>query len=79
MSSSQPFEPADPKRRDVEAESAFLARGEVAWQEYLRTGILYPVDEVFDRIQNRIDAKRRELLVRLGDRDASSSRAADRP
>jgi hypothetical protein len=44
--------------------TGFYARGEAAWQEYQRTGISHPLDEVFDRIQGRIDAKRVELLAR---------------
>lgn len=39
----------------------FYARGDTAWQEYLRTGVSQPAAEVFDRIQARIDARRREL------------------
>ena len=48
--------------RRIQAE--FLAQGEAAWQQYQRTGVSHPVDEVFDRIQRGIDAKRRELLSR---------------
>jgi hypothetical protein len=48
--------------RRVQAD--FHARGETAWQEYLRTGVSHPVDEVFDRVQDRIDARRRELQGR---------------
>ena len=44
---------------------SFHERAEAAWQEYLRTGISHPVDKVFERVQARIDAKRRELLMRL--------------
>lgn len=43
------------------APTGFYARGEAAWQEYLRTGVSHPVDEVLDRMQARIDARRRQL------------------
>lgn len=57
----------DAVRRAVEfrrVQAEFHARGEAAWQEYQRTGISRPVDEVFDRIQARVDAKRRQILSR---------------
>lgn len=55
---------ADGACRAVErcrVQGEFYARGDIAWQEYLRTGVSHPVAEVFDRIQARIDARRREL------------------
>ncbi|MDP9973505.1 hypothetical protein J2W39_004764 [Variovorax paradoxus] len=55
---------ADAVRRAVDfrrVQTDFHARGEAAWQDYLRTGVSHPVDEVFDRVQARIDARRREL------------------
>lgn len=55
---------ADGACRAVElcrVQGEFYARGDTAWQEYLRTGVSHPVGEVFDRIQARIDARRREL------------------
>lgn len=55
---------ADAVRRAVDfrrVQTDFHARGEAAWQDYLRTGVSRPVDEVFDRVQARIDARRREL------------------
>ncbi|MDP9965377.1 Arc/MetJ-type ribon-helix-helix transcriptional regulator [Variovorax paradoxus] len=55
---------ADAVRRAVDSrrvQTHFRARGEAAWQDYLRTGVSHPVDEVFDRLQARIDARRREL------------------
>jgi hypothetical protein len=45
-------------------QAEFLARGEQAWQEYQRTGQSRLAGEVFDRIQNRIDARRQELLTK---------------
>lgn len=58
---------ADAVRRAVEfrrVQADFHARGEAAWQDYLRTGVSHPVNEVFDRVQARIDARRRELQSR---------------
>ncbi|WP_177239527.1 YlcI/YnfO family protein [Variovorax sp. PDC80] len=55
---------ADAVRRAVDfrrVQTEFYARGEAAWQEYLRTGVSHPAAEVFDRMQARIDARRREL------------------
>ncbi len=43
-------------------QAEFLARGEQAWQDYQRTGQSSPAAEVFDRVQQRIDARRQELL-----------------
>lgn len=43
-------------------QAEFLARGEQAWQAYLRTGVSKPAGEVFDGIQERIEARRREML-----------------
>lgn len=45
-------------------QAEFLARGQQAWQAYQRTGQSHPAGEVFDRIQKRIDARRRELLAK---------------
>ena len=45
-------------------QAEFLARGEQAWQDYQQTGQSRPAAEVFDRIQNRIEARRRELLTK---------------
>ena len=45
-------------------QAEFLARGEQSWQEYLRTGESHPASEVFDRIQDRINARRRQLLAK---------------
>ena len=59
---------ADAVRRAVDfrrVQADFHARGEAAWQEYLRTGVSHQVDEVFDRVQARIDARRRELQSRI--------------
>ena len=46
-------------------QAEFLARGEQAWQEYQRAGHSRSAGEVFDRMQNRIDARRQELLRKL--------------
>jgi hypothetical protein len=50
------------EHRPTQAE--FQARGEQAWQDYLRTGQSMSVDDVFDRILNRIEARRQELSKR---------------
>jgi len=47
------------ERRRVEAE--FQARGERAWQAWLRDGVARPADEVIDGLQRRLDARRRQL------------------
>lgn len=55
---------AEAVRRAVEirrVQTDFQACGEAAWQEYLRTGVSRPVNEVFDRMQARLEARRREL------------------
>ncbi|HMN77181.1 MAG TPA: YlcI/YnfO family protein [Burkholderiaceae bacterium] len=43
------------------ARSDFLASGEAAWAEYQRTGQARTAEEVFDRLEARISARRREL------------------
>lgn len=48
------------ERRRVQAE--FIARGLAASEEAKRTGVTHSLDEVFDRLQARIEAKRQELL-----------------
>lgn len=44
------------------AQADFLARGERAWQNYRKTGVSIPADEVFARLEKRIEARRQELL-----------------
>lgn len=43
------------------AQTDFPARGEAAWNEYQRTGQASPADEVFDRLDARIAARRATL------------------
>jgi hypothetical protein len=45
-------------------QAEFLARGEQAWRDYQRTGQSRPAGDVFDRIQNRIDARPQGLLAK---------------
>lgn len=45
------------------ARRAFYDRGERACQQYKRTGLARPIDEVFARIDARIEARRRQLTV----------------
>jgi hypothetical protein len=42
-------------------QTAFHARAQAASEEYHRTGIATPVDVVLDRLQAKLDAKRKEL------------------
>lgn len=53
-----------------ESSAEFLRRGEVAWQEYLRTGYAVPAEQVFARLQTMVDARRAALAAHsdLGDR-----------
>lgn len=48
------------------ARAQFYARGERAWQQYRRTGVARPVDAVFDEIDARVDARRREIRWSVG-------------
>jgi Arc/MetJ-type ribon-helix-helix transcriptional regulator len=48
------------ERRRIEAE--FLARREAAWQAYRSTGAAVPADEVLDKLQSKLDARRKQLL-----------------
>ena len=45
-------------------ETAFHARGDDAWQAYERTGAAVPADQVFDRLQARLEERRAQLRVR---------------
>ena len=45
-------------------QAEFLARGEQAWQDYRQTGQSRPAAEVFDRIQVRIDVRRKQLRAK---------------
>ena len=47
-------------RRQVRAE--FLRRGIESLEEYHRTGVSYSVDEVFDELEDMVEARRKELL-----------------
>jgi hypothetical protein len=42
-------------------QSDFHARAQVASAEYHRSGVSVPVDAVLDRLQSRLDAKRKKL------------------
>jgi len=39
----------------------FHARGEAAWQEFLRTGESVPADQVLAKLQTKLDARRKQL------------------
>jgi hypothetical protein len=49
-------------RRRSRAE--FIARGLASSESAKRTGVYHSADEVFDRLDARIEAKRRELLAK---------------
>ena len=63
----------DPRSAHRVAVSAFHARGERAWQRYIRDGAARPIDEVFDKINGRFEAAkyanasgRREFRLSVG-------------
>ena len=43
------------------AQTEFHRRGEAAWQDYLRTGIAIPAEEVLRKLEDKLNAKRRQL------------------
>ena len=49
-------------RRQVRAE--FLKRGIESLEEYRRTGVAYPAEEVFDRLRARVEERRKQLPSR---------------
>ena len=58
---------ADAVRQAVDfrrVEADFSARGDAAWQQYQRDGVARPANEVFDRLQDRINARRKSLQGR---------------
>lgn len=42
-------------------QSEFHARGQAAWEDHLSTGRSTPAGEVFDRLQAKVDARRRAV------------------
>jgi Arc/MetJ-type ribon-helix-helix transcriptional regulator len=42
-------------------QARFHERGEAAWQDYQRTGLSVPADEVLAKLQEKLDAKRKRL------------------
>lgn len=50
-----------------DSREAFTARGEAAWQQYLRDGVATPLDVVFDRIDMLIAKRAKQLRA---DQDA---------
>ena len=48
--------------RRIQAE--FQARGEAAWQGYLRTGVSYSAAEVVGELREMLEARRRQLQMR---------------
>ena len=54
-------------RRAVErrrVETSFLARGEAAWQAHLRDGKAVPAENVLEKLQKKLDARRKQLQGR---------------
>ena len=52
-------------RRAVEhrrIQTEFHARGQASFEHYQRTGISHPAKEVFDGLQAKLDARRKQLL-----------------
>ncbi len=45
------------------AEAEFHARGEAAWQEYARTGVAHPADQVTEEMRERLKVRRLQLGV----------------
>ncbi len=45
--------------RRVQAE--FHARGEAAWQDYRRSGVSHPADEVIAELRDKLEARRKSL------------------
>ncbi len=45
-------------------ETSFHARGEAAWQSFERTGAAVPAEEVFDKLQSKLDERRAQLRAR---------------
>jgi Arc/MetJ-type ribon-helix-helix transcriptional regulator len=43
------------------AQAEFHERGRAAWQEYQRTGVSYPADEVIAEMGEKLEARRRAL------------------
>jgi hypothetical protein len=51
-------------RRAVEerqAQTQFQERGQVAWENYRRSGVAVPAEQVLGKLQARLDARRRQL------------------
>jgi hypothetical protein len=45
------------------ARAEFHARGEAAWQEYSRTGVAHPADQVIGEMRERLKVRRQHLDV----------------
>lgn len=42
-------------------QAEFYARGEAAWQEYLRTGMAHPADQVIGEMRERLEIRCQQL------------------
>jgi hypothetical protein len=63
MASNESPNPDCREALERKAQTEFLRRGEAAWQDYLKTGLSVPADEVFARLQAALDAKRAVLVA----------------
>lgn len=61
MATRPPTSSEQPRGPSSESHADFLARGERAWQEYLRTGHAVPADQVFAPLDALLAARRAEL------------------
>jgi Arc/MetJ-type ribon-helix-helix transcriptional regulator len=43
------------------AQQRFHERGQAAWENYQRTGLSVPADDVLDRLQAKLNARRKQL------------------
>lgn len=44
-------------------QAEFYVRGEVAWQEYSRTGVAHSAEEVIGEMRQRLKIKRQQLAI----------------
>ncbi len=43
------------------AQQRFHERGQAAWENYQRTGLSMPADDVLDKLQAKLNARRKQL------------------
>lgn len=42
-------------------QTRFHERGQASWETYQRTGVSFSADEVFNKLQTKLDAKRKQF------------------